>query len=133
MIGSNVFDFISAPTPGAGEAPGSNEYMLFLQTWGTQLPLGYEYGVKKTFNLYGTTWNLYQGRNQAHGQMVNSLVPTEPFIGVFQGDLKEWLDALASEGIGGSDDFLNVGNAGTEIFYGSSKQNGTISLKINLK
>ena len=50
----------------------------------------------------------------------------------FSGDIKDWLNEMASKGYIRDSDFVNVGNAGTEVFYGSSKMEAVISLEIKV-
>ena len=130
-IGANVFDFITAPTSGDSESTASAEFMLWLQIWGGQVPIGYSRGPVSKFDLYGTTFSLYEGKNPSSGVTVRSALPDENFSfgGVFSGDIKDWLNEMASKGYIRDSDFVNVGNAGTEVFYGSSKMEAVISLE----
>ncbi|KAI1866420.1 hypothetical protein JX265_007721 [Neoarthrinium moseri] len=128
--GSNVFDFITAPTPSDTESTATSEFMLWIRIWGGQVPIGYAEGPVATLDLFGASWKLYEGQNPASGVTVRSLLVDEGFDGVFQGDLKDWLDAMAQKGYIADSDYVTVGNAGSEVFYGSSVMNATVALDI---
>lgn len=121
---------MTSPVEGAGEEPGSHEFMLFLKIWGGQVPIGYGDGPVDTFDMYGTTWKLYEGENEGSGQMVRSMIPETPFEGEFMGDLKVWLDTMSENGYAASDEFVNIGNGGVEVFYGDSEMKATVALDI---
>lgn len=131
--GANVFDFITAPTSGDSGSTDTAEFMLWLQIWGGQVPIGYSRGPVATFDLYGTTFRLYEGENPGSGVTVRSALPERPFgdrDGVFRGDLREWLQVMADRGHVRDGDFVNVGNAGTEVFYGDSEMSAVVALEI---
>ncbi|KAJ3558623.1 hypothetical protein NPX13_g9672 [Xylaria arbuscula] len=129
--GSNVFDFITAPTEGDGTSTASSEFMLWVRIWGGQVPIGYSRGPVATFDMFGATWKLYEGQNPASGVTVRSMLVDDNYDGVFQGDLKEWLDAMAQKGYIADDEYVTVGNAGTEVFYGKATMEATVALDIN--
>jgi hypothetical protein len=131
-VGANIFDFLTSPVEGAGESPQTNEFMLFVKIWGGQVPIGWSAGAVATLDLYGTAWKLYEGKNEASGQTVRSMIPDTPFEEDFTGDLKLWLDAMVSRGYASGDEFVNVGNGGTEVFYGKSQMEAIVSLNINI-
>ncbi|KAI0402863.1 glycoside hydrolase family 12 protein [Xylaria palmicola] len=130
--GSNLFDFVTAPTPGDGTSTATSEFMLWVRNWGDQVPIGYARGPVATLTLFGARWKLYEGQNPASGVTVRSLLADAGAYdgGVFRGDLKEWLDAMARRGYVSSTDYVTVGNAGTEIFYGKSVMDATVALDI---
>ncbi|KAI8630102.1 glycoside hydrolase family 12 protein [Xylariaceae sp. FL1651] len=128
--GANIFDFITAPTSGDGTSTATSEFMLFLQIWGGQVPIGWAQGPVATLEMYGTSWKLYEGVNPGSGVTVRSMLPDVEYEGEFSGDLKEWLDAMASRGYINISDYVNVGNSGTEIFYGKTTQEVTTALEI---
>lgn len=130
--GSNVFDFITAPTSGDSSSSSSSEFMLWIRNWGNQIPIGFSRGPVATFNLFGTTWKLYEGKNPGSGVTVRSMLVDENYDGEFQGDLKEWLDAMVQEGYISNNDYVTVGNAGTEIFYGKATMDATVALDIKV-
>ena len=132
-----MFDFITAPTSGDSESTSTAEFMLWLEIWGGQVPIGHSRGPVAQFDLYGTKFSLYEGKNPASGVTVRSALPADesgpsPFGGVFDGDLRDWLAVMADRGYIRDDDFVNVGNAGTEVFYGSSEMDAVVSLEIKL-
>lgn len=60
--GAMIYDFIKSPVKGAkGDDPVSSEFMLFLRIWGGQLPIGYVDGPVATFDMFETTWKMYEG------------------------------------------------------------------------
>ncbi|KAI1323043.1 glycoside hydrolase family 12 protein [Xylariaceae sp. FL0255] len=130
--GANIFDFITAPTKGDGTSTATSEFMLFLEIWGGQVPIGWSSGPVATLDMYGTTWKLYQGVNPGSGVTVRSMLPDTPFSGMFSGDLKVWLDAMVSQGYIEDSQYVNVGNSGTEIFYGQTTQDVITALNINI-
>ncbi|RYP24230.1 hypothetical protein DL765_000725 [Monosporascus sp. GIB2] len=129
--GANVFDFITAPSAGDTGSTATSEFMLWIEIWGGQVPIGYSQGPVATFDLYGTTFKLYEGKNPGSGVTVRSALPESPFGGVFEGDLRDWLGVMAARGYIRDADFVNVGNAGTEIFYGDSEMKAVVALEIN--
>ncbi len=107
--------------------------MLWLQYEGGQLPIGWTNGAVATIDsLFGTSWKLYEDKNTDTGITVHSLLPDTQFEGTFEGDLKEWLEALVTLGRFEESTYVNVGNAGTEMFYGDSVLNVTLGLQIDL-
>ncbi|TGJ82048.1 hypothetical protein E0Z10_g6724 [Xylaria hypoxylon] len=130
--GSNVFDFITAPTEGDTSSTATSEFMLWIRNWGNQVPIGYSRGPVATFNLFGVSWKLYEGKNPGSGVTVRSMLADENYDGEFQGDLKHWLDAMVQKGYISDSDYVTVGNAGTEIFYGSAVMDATVALNIKI-
>lgn len=131
--GNVCFDFMTSDTKGDSTSTSAQELMLWLQYEGGQLPIGWGSGSVATIdNLYGTSWNLYEGKNTDTGITVHSMIPTTQFDGSFTGDIKDWLEALVTHGTFTDSTYVNVGNAGTEYFYGSSTLNATLGLQINL-
>lgn len=131
--GNVCFDFMTSDTKGDSTSTSAQELMLWLQYEGGQLPIGWASGSVATIdNLYGTSWNLYEGKNTDTGITVHSMLPTTQFDGSFTGDIKDWLEALVTHGTFTDSTYVNVGNAGTEYFYGSSTLNATLGLQINL-
>jgi len=87
--------------------------MLWLQYEGGQLPIGFLSGPVATVpSLFGTSWKLYEGKNDDTGITVHSMLPDVQFEGSFEGDLKEWLEAMVALGRFTEETFVNVGNAG---------------------
>ena len=118
---------------GDSTSTSAQELMLWLQYEGGQLPIGWADGAVATFdNLFGTSWKLYEGKNDDTGITVHSMLPDTQFDGTFSGDLKKWLEVLVNHGTFKESTYVNVGNAGTEYFYGNSNLNATLGLQINL-
>lgn len=111
------------------EGTQTREFMLFIKNWGNQIPLGYDDGAIDTVELFGKSWKIYAGKNP-QGVLVHTLFPDSYYEGEFSGDLREWLDAMANKGYITPDWYLNVGNAGVEVFYGQSEMNATVALDI---
>ncbi|KAA8569839.1 hypothetical protein EYC84_002182 [Monilinia fructicola] len=131
--GNVCYDFMTNDVKGDSTSTSSQELMLWLQYEGGQLPIGWAAGSVATIdNLYGTSWDLYQGKNDDTGITVSSLLPKTQFEGTFKGDLREWLVALAGQGVFTENTYVNVGNAGTEFFYGNAILNATLGLQIDL-
>ncbi|KAH7062975.1 concanavalin A-like lectin/glucanase domain-containing protein [Paraphoma chrysanthemicola] len=131
--GNICFDFMTSDTKGDSTSSAAQELMLWLNYTGGQLPIGWVAGPKATIaNLYGTSWKLYQGVNTDTGITVSSLLPDKQFTGTFTGDIKEWLTALVKVGVFKDSTYVNVGNAGTEPFYGKARVDATLGLQINL-
>ncbi|ORY61764.1 concanavalin A-like lectin/glucanase domain-containing protein [Pseudomassariella vexata] len=131
--GSNLFDFVTSSTAGADpNDPVSSEFMLWIEIWGDQVPIGYSRGPVTAVDLFGISFDVYEGQNPGTGVTVRSLLPTGSFKGAFQGDLKDWLSAMVGQGYIKDSDFVNVGNAGAEIFYGNSVMDATVSLKVEV-
>ena len=86
--------------------------MLWLQYEGGQLPIGWGSTLATVPSLYGTLWKLYEGVNTDSGITVRSLLPDTQFEGSFQGDIKDWLEALVALGRFTNTTYVNVGNAG---------------------
>lgn len=130
--GTNLFDFITAPTAGDHTSTATSEFMLWIRIWGGQVPIGYVDGPVATFDLFGASWKLYEGKNPNNGVTVRSMLVDEDFEGEFQGDLKEWMDAMVSKGYVSDSQYLTVGNAGTEVFYGAATMEATVALDIKV-
>ncbi|KAI9741162.1 MAG: hypothetical protein M1834_002875 [Cirrosporium novae-zelandiae] len=131
--GNICFDFMTSDTKGDSTSTSAHELMLWLQYEGGQLPIGYTDGPVTTIqNLFGTSWDLYEGTNEDSGITVHSMLPTTQFDGKFEGDLKEWLLKFVNLGRFTKSTFVNVGNAGTEFFYGDAVMNATLALQIDL-
>lgn len=124
---------MTSDTKGDSTSSKAQELMLWLEYTGGQLPIGWAAGPKATIpNLYGTSWKLYQGKNEDTGITVSSLLPDKQFTSTFTGDLKDWLKALAKVGVFKESTYVNVGNAGSEPFYGKATVDATLGLQINL-
>ncbi|KAL1306862.1 hypothetical protein AAFC00_005513 [Neodothiora populina] len=131
--GNVCFDFMTSDTKGDSTSSSAHELMLWLQYEGGQLPIGWPSGPVATIdNLYGTSWKLYEDKNTDTGITVSSLLPDKQFTGSFSGDIKDWLEAMVNHGTFKESTYVNVGNAGTEFFYGNSVMNATVGLQINL-
>lgn len=131
--GNICFDFMTSDTKGDSTSANAQELMLWLEYTGGQLPIGWVAGPKATIkNLYGTDWKLYQGKNEDTGITVSSLLPDKQFKNTFSGDIKDWLKALANAGVIKDNTYVNVGNGGTEPFYGKATVKATLGLQINL-
>lgn len=131
--GNICFDFMTSDTRGDSTSPAAQELMLWLEYTGGQLPIGWDAGPKATImGLYGTSWKLYQGVNENTQITVSSLLPDKQFTGTFTGDIKDWLLALVNVGVFKDSTFVNVGNAGTEPFYGTATVEASLELQINL-
>lgn len=128
--GTNLYDFITAPTKGDSTSTATSEFMLWIRIWGGQVPIGYVDGPTATLDLFGASWKLYEGQNPNNGVTVRSLLVDENFEGEFQGDLKDWLDAMAQKGYIADSDYVTTGNAGTEVFYGSATMAAKVALNI---
>jgi xyloglucan-specific endo-beta-1,4-glucanase len=111
--GNVCFDFMTNDVAGDSTSSDSHELMLWLQYEGGQLPIGWTSGAVATIDsLFGTSWKLYEGVNDSTGITVSSLLPDTQFEGTFEGDLKEWLEALVTLGKFTDSTYVNVGNAG---------------------
>ncbi|PYI09328.1 iron-sulfur cluster-binding protein [Aspergillus sclerotiicarbonarius CBS 121057] len=131
--GNVCFDFMTNDIQGDSTSSSSHELMLWLQYEGGQLPIGWTNGAVATIDdLFGTSWKLYEDVNEDTGITVSTLMPETQFEGSFTGDLKEWLLAMVELGRFTKETYVNVGNAGTEFFYGNSVMNSTLGLQINL-
>ncbi|KAF8855027.1 putative endoglucanase-1 precursor, partial [Acephala macrosclerotiorum] len=130
--GNVCFDFMTSNTKGDSTSTSAQELMLWLQYEGGQLPIGWGEPVATIESLFGTSWKLYEGVNKGTSITVHSMLPDTQFEGSFEGDLKEWLEALVTLGRFTSETYVNVGNAGTEMFYGDSIMNATLGLQIDL-
>ncbi|EKG13159.1 Glycoside hydrolase family 12 [Macrophomina phaseolina MS6] len=121
--GNVCYDFMTSDTKGDSTSSNAQELMLWLQYDGGQLPIGWTAGAVATIdNLYGTSWKLYQGKNDDTGITVSSLLPDTQFDGSFSGDIKDWLEALVKQGL-----FTE-----TEPFYGDCVLDATLALQVNL-
>lgn len=111
---------------------------MWLHWQGDQQPLAWANGTKATFELWNQSWEMYQGVNYnlagGEGVELTTILPHEDYgeSGAWSGDVKDWLMEMVNQGIVTPDDYVNVGNAGTEQFYGDSILTGTVSLQINL-
>ncbi|CAG7934501.1 unnamed protein product [Penicillium olsonii] len=131
--GNICFDFMTNDIKGDTTSSSSHELMLWLQYEGGQLPIGWTNGPSATIDdLFGTSWTLYEDVNTDTGITVSTLMPDKQFEGSFSGDLKDWLLALVEVGTFKKSTYVNVGNAGTEFFYGNAVMNATLGLQINL-
>lgn len=131
--GNICFDFITNDVKGDSTSADSHELMLWIEYDGGQLPIGWGNGPTNTIDsLFGTSWKLYQDKNTDTGITVSSLLPDTQFNGTFEGDLKDWFEALVTIGLFTEGTYLNVGNAGTEFFYGNAYMNAELALQINL-
>lgn len=130
--GNICLDFMTSDTKGDSTSSAAQELMLWLNYTGGQLPIGWPTPVATVSSLYGTSWKLYQGVNEDTGITVSSLLPDKQFEGSWEGDVKEWLEALVGVGVFGGETYVNVGNAGTEYFYGKAVVNATVGLEIKL-
>ncbi|KAH6660985.1 concanavalin A-like lectin/glucanase domain-containing protein [Truncatella angustata] len=130
--GSNLFDFITAPTTGDTTSTATSEFMLWIRNWGNQVPIGYADGPVATLNLFGASWKLYEGKNPNNGVVVRSMLADQDFESEFQGNLKEWLDIMVQKGYISDSEYVTAGNAGTEVFYGSATMSATVALNINV-
>ncbi|KAF1978186.1 concanavalin A-like lectin/glucanase [Bimuria novae-zelandiae CBS 107.79] len=130
--GNICLDFMTAPTAGDSTSSSAQELMLWLTSTGGQLPIGWPKPTHTIPSLYGRSWKLYQGVNEDTGITVSSLLPDKGFEGEWEGDVKEWLAALVGVGVLKKDTFVNVGNAGTEYFWGDAVVNATVGLEIVL-
>ncbi|KAE8349279.1 concanavalin A-like lectin/glucanase domain-containing protein [Aspergillus coremiiformis] len=131
--GNVCFDFIINDIKDDSTSSSARELMLWLQYEGGQLPIGWTDGAISTVNdLFGTSWKLYQGVNEGTGITVITLMPETQFAGTFTGDLKDWLLALSKLGHFPESTYVNVGNAGTEFFYGNAVLKAQLGLQITL-
>lgn len=124
---------MTSDTKGDSTSTAAQELMLWLHYAGGQLPIGWGSGAVATIdNLYGTSWKLYQGVNTDTGITVSSLLPDDQFWWSWSGDIKDWLEAMVTQGLFTDSTYVNVGNAGTEPFYGDAVLEATLGLQINL-
>lgn len=125
---------MTSDTKGDSTSTSAHELMLWLRYEGGQVPIGYSSGPVATITLYGKTWTLYQGVNDSTGITVSSLLvdPDDQYFGWFSGDIKEWLVAMANQGLFTTSTYVNVGNAGMEPFYGTVHFNSRLGLQVNL-
>jgi xyloglucan-specific endo-beta-1,4-glucanase len=111
--GNICFDFMTNDVKGDSTSSSSQELMLWLEYTGGQLPIGWTAGSVATIDdLFGTSWDLYQGVNDDTGITVSSLLPKTMFEGTFEGDLREWFMKLVGLGLFTEGTYVNVGNAG---------------------
>ncbi|KAI8207919.1 Xyloglucan-specific endo-beta-1,4-glucanase A [Colletotrichum sp. SAR 10_65] len=138
--GNVVYDFMTSDTKGDSTSSAAQELMLWLRYEGGQVPIGWAEGPTATIDgLYGKDgWKLYQGKNTDTGITVSSLLVPEDSqfgdleSGAFEGDIKDWLVALAKQGVFSESTYVNVGNAGMEPYWGTVTFNNTLGLRINL-
>lgn len=111
---------------------------MWLYWQGDQRPLAWENGTKATFDLYGKTWDMYQGINyhlaDGEGVQVTTIQPQEEYGATdsWSGDIKEWLEALVTQGVVTDDYYVTNANAGTEQYWGDSVLQSLAGLEINL-
>jgi xyloglucan-specific endo-beta-1,4-glucanase len=140
LTGNVVYDFMTSDTKGDSTSSKAQELMLWLYWHGGQVPIGWAEGPTATINgLFGKDgWKLYQGLNRDTGIVVSSLLAPEDDMfggaegGQFSGDIKDWLVALAKNGVFEETTFVNVGNAGNEPYWGDVFFDNTLGLRINL-
>ncbi|KAK3703326.1 hypothetical protein LTR37_014538 [Vermiconidia calcicola] len=122
--GSNIVADVAYDMFTSSTAGGSNEYeiMIWLAALGGAGPISSTYGADgsatpiATVALAGTNWTLYKGPN---GDMTVFSFLADSEVTNFSGDLKEFIDYLASnQGLPSSQHLLSAG-AGTEPFSGS--------------
>jgi len=132
--GNVCFDFMTSDTRGDSTSTAAQELMLWLRYEGGQLPIGYSSGPLATIKLYNKTWTLYQGVNEDTGITVSSLLvdQADQYYGSFHGDIKDWLMAMAHQGLFRTSTYVNVGNAGMEPFFGTVSFENQLSLRIHL-
>ncbi|KAJ4419587.1 hypothetical protein N0V82_004890 [Gnomoniopsis sp. IMI 355080] len=136
--GNVAFDFVLAPTSDDRTSSATKEVMMWLHWQGDQLPLAWNNGTKATLDLYGTTWDMYQGINynigSGSGVQLTTILPQTDFgaTGSWSGDIKDWLDALVAQGLFTDDYYVTNANAGTEQYWGDSVLVSTVSLAIDL-
>ncbi|KAF6838499.1 xyloglucan-specific endo-beta-1,4-glucanase A [Colletotrichum musicola] len=138
--GNVVYDFMTSNTKGDSTSSSAQELMLWLRWEGGQVPIGWAEGPTATIDgLFGKDgWKLYQGKNTDTGITVSSLLAPEDAQfgdlegGKFEGDIRDWLAALAKQGVFAESTYVNVGNAGMEPYWGSVVFNSTLGLRINL-
>lgn len=81
---------------------------------------------------------MYQGINynigSGSGVELTTIVPAQDFgaTGSWSGDIKDWLDALATQGVFTDDYYVTNANAGTEQYWGDSVLVSTVALEVNL-
>ncbi|KAI2640989.1 glycoside hydrolase family 12 protein [Xylaria nigripes] len=129
--GANLFDFIVSPMSGDTISAASSEFMLWIRNW-DQVPVGHDSGPVATFDLFGAHWSLYEGSSPVTRVKVRSMLPDKNYDGEFRGDLKQWLDAMVEKKYISSDDYVTVGNAGTEVFYGKATMQARVGLDIEV-
>lgn len=127
---------MTSDTKGDSTSSNAQELMLWVAYEGGQVPIGWADGAVATIDgLYNKDgWQLYQGLNEDTGIVVSSLLVPEDdqFEGEFEGDIKDWLAALADQGVFSTSTYVNVGNAGMEPFWGTVTFDNYLSLRINL-
>lgn len=111
---------------------------MWLHWQGDQQPLAWNNGTKATFDLYGVSWNMFQGINYnlagGEGVQVTTIQPQQDYgaTGSWSGDIKDWLDALVTQGVFTDDYYITNANAGTEQYWGDSVLESVVALEINL-
>lgn len=127
---------MTSDTKGDSTSSAAQELMLWLHYEGGQVPIGWADGAVATIDgLYGKDgWQLYQGQNTDTGITVSSLLVAadDMFAGDFSGDIKDWLSAMADQGIFSTSTYVNVGNAGMEPYWGTVTFDNYLSLRIEL-
>ncbi|CAN8101226.1 unnamed protein product [Discula destructiva] len=134
--GNVVFDLVLAPTSGDRTSSATKEVMMWLHWQGDQRPLAWNNGTKATFDLYGKSWDMFQGINynlaDGAGVEVTTITPQTDYgaTGAWSGDIKDWLDALVTHGTITDDYYVTNANAGTEQYWGDSVLESTVALEI---
>lgn len=131
---------MTSDTKGDSTSTSAQELMLWVTYEGGQVPIGWGSGPIATIDgLYGKDgWKLYQGVNEDTGITVSSLLVPEGAQfgddtgGSFAGDIKDWLLALAKQGVFSDTTYVNVGNAGMEPYWGTVTFDNTLQLRIDL-
>ncbi|KAH8778595.1 concanavalin A-like lectin/glucanase domain-containing protein [Diaporthe sp. PMI_573] len=137
--GNVCLDLVLAPEEHDWTSAATKEFQMWLHWQGDQQPLAWYNGTKATFNLWGQSWDMYQGVNYnlagGEGVELTTILPTNGDLGTsgsWSGDLKDWLVEMVNQGVVTNDYYVNVANAGTEQFYGDSILESTVSMQINL-
>lgn len=136
--GNIAFDFVVAPTSEDRTSSATKELMMWLHWQGDQLPLAWDNGTKASFDLYGETWDMYQGINyhlaDGAGVELTTIVPQQDFgaTGSWSGDIKDWLEELVAQGVMTDEYYITNANAGTEQYWGDSVLESVVSLQIDL-
>lgn len=138
FTGNVVFDFVLAPTSDDRTSSATKEIMMWLHWQGDQLPLAWDNGTKATFDLYGRTWDMFQGVNynlaDGAGVELTTIMPQQDFgaTGSWSGDIKDWLQEMVTQGVFTEDYYVTNANAGTEQYWGDSVLESTVALRIDL-
>ncbi|POS80184.1 xyloglucan-specific endo-beta-1,4-glucanase A [Diaporthe helianthi] len=137
--GNVCLDLVLAPEAHDWTSAATKEFQMWLHWQGDQQPLAWYDGTKATFNLWGQSWDMYQGVNYnlagGEGVELTTILPTAGNMGAsgtWSGDLKDWLVEMVNQGVVTNDYYVNVANAGTEQFYGDSILESMVSMEIIL-